>query len=473
MPFTTTLRVARVPLAAFAAMGAVWGGFAAELPELKAMLGVNEVRLGLLILFTPVAAVTAMLFAPLIGAALGRLALPVATLAMATAFALPGQAASVWIFPLAMLCCGAATGLTDVLMNARVSQLENDRGLHLMNLTHAAYSFGYAGGAIGIGVGVGVMRSAGWSPARVMGTIALLALLLALATIEAGGTIRGLRRPKGAGAERLGLIPVIGGGIVLIAFLTENAAENWSAWHIEQTLGGSPAAGAAGPATIAMTMGCAAGRAGTGRAGTGRADRGLPAAGRGGGAVGVWSTVCCGRHQPGNGLCRVHRDGNRVISDFADGLFPRRTPCRTFGAGKGSCASDVAGIFRIFFWPAAFGGHRGRLRLAVCLRVCRWAADVRSGPRPLAGPPEGLTARRFFGRKIFFFPGTHRKNSSYEEFLARYQAQFPSKSAGTSTWSRDRSVAFCTPHKAIDVSSSARMTASARATPACPIAPRP
>jgi MFS family permease len=66
-----------------------------------------------------------------------------------------------------------------------------------------------------------------------------------------------LRRPKGAGAGHLGLIPVIGGGIVLIAFLTENAAENWSALHIEQTLGGSPAQGAAGPAVIALTMGFA------------------------------------------------------------------------------------------------------------------------------------------------------------------------------------------------------------------------
>ena len=34
------------------------------------------------------------------------------------------------------------TGLTDVLMNARVAAMEASRGLHLMNLCHAAYSFG-------------------------------------------------------------------------------------------------------------------------------------------------------------------------------------------------------------------------------------------------------------------------------------------------------------------------------------------
>ena len=253
MTIATTLSAARAPIAAFAAMGVLWGTFAAVLPDLKAQLDVVESELGLLILPTPLAAVTAMLLAPLIGAALGRVALPVATLLMAAAFALPGQAAQVWLFPLAMMACGGATGLTDVLMNARVSAIENARNLHLMHLCHAAYSFGYAGGAIA----TGVMRGAGWSPDWVMGSCALLAGVLAMMTFERDGTIHGLKKPKDGTAGRLGLIPVIGGGIVLIAFLTENAAENWSALHIEKTLGGSPEEGAMGPATLALTMGFA------------------------------------------------------------------------------------------------------------------------------------------------------------------------------------------------------------------------
>jgi len=253
MTVATTLATARAPIAAFAAMGVLWGTFAAVLPDLKAQLGVTESELGLVILPTPLAAVTAMLLAPVIGAMLGRVALPIATLLMAAAFALPGQAHTVWVFPLAMMCCGGTTGLTDVLMNARVAALENDRGLHLMNLCHAAYSFGYAGGAIS----TGFMRGAGWSPDWVMGSCALLAGVLALATFEADGTIHGLRKPKDGTAGHLGLIPVIGGGIVLIAFLTENAAENWSALHIEKTLGGRPEEGALGPAVLALTMGFA------------------------------------------------------------------------------------------------------------------------------------------------------------------------------------------------------------------------
>lgn len=248
-----TLSVARPAIGAFAAMGVLWGTFAAVLPDLKTMLGVDEAQLGLLIFMTPIAAISAMLVAPAFGAAMGRAALPLAVLLMALAFMLPGQASVWWLFPLAMACAGAATGLTDVLMNARVSAIETQRGLHLMNLAHAAYSFGYAGGA----VLTGVLRGAGWGPDWVMGTMAAVGVLCAALTIERDGRIDGLRKPKDGTAVPLGLVPVIGGGIVLIAFMTENAAENWSALHIEKTLGGSPEEGALGPAMLALTMGFA------------------------------------------------------------------------------------------------------------------------------------------------------------------------------------------------------------------------
>jgi predicted MFS family arabinose efflux permease len=249
----TTLSRARAPLAAFAAMGVLWGGFAADLPDIKTMLGVEAQTLGLLLFATPIAAVTSMLVAPAFGVRAGGWALPLATLIMAVAFAMPGMAGSVWLFPLAMLAAGAGTGLTDVIMNARVADLENRHSQPLMNLCHAAYSFGLAGGALL----VGGLRSAQFGPAATLGTIATLAAALAVLTVEKDGAIAGLGRPKDKIAARLGPVPLIGGAIVLIAFLTENAAENWSALHIEQTLGGSPAAGAMGPAVMAITMGFA------------------------------------------------------------------------------------------------------------------------------------------------------------------------------------------------------------------------
>ncbi|MFZ9200416.1 MAG: MFS transporter [Paracoccaceae bacterium] len=253
MSFLSLLVISRPAVAAFAVMGILWGTFAASLPDLKSMLSVDEAQMGLLMFMTPVAAVIAMLFAPAVGVAFGRIALPVATLVMCAGFVLPGQASVIWMFPIAMMAAGFGTGMTDVLMNARVAAMEASRGLHLMNLAHAAYSFGYAGGSIA----TGLMRQAGWSPAWVLGTMAAVAGVMALLTIERDGRIEGLARPKTRAGRGLGWVPVIGGGMVFIAFLTENAAENWSALHIEKTLGGSPAHGAMGPATLALTMGVA------------------------------------------------------------------------------------------------------------------------------------------------------------------------------------------------------------------------
>ena len=202
---------------------------------------------------TPIAAMVAMLAAPVIGARLGRRALPLCALTKAAAFAVPGQVAHLGVFALAMLGCGAGTGAVDVLMNARASALESQNRQPLMNLCHAGYSFGYAAGALC----TGALRSHGLPPGTIMPVMALLAATLVVMSFERGGRIEGLIRPPDEKPGGLGLIPLIGGGIVLIAFMTENAAESWSALHIEQTLHGSPALGAAGPASLALTMGYA------------------------------------------------------------------------------------------------------------------------------------------------------------------------------------------------------------------------
>ncbi len=251
MTALTTLIRARAPLAAFGAMGVLWGTFAADVPDIQKMLDVPAQQLGLLLFATPMAAVTAMIFAPRFGVVAGRLALPIASMMMCFAFLLPGHVATPILFAASMLACGAGTGLTDVVMNARVAALEQKHAAPLMNLCHAGYSFGLAFGAIA----TGALRSMGLPPSGVLGIMAVFAAAIAGLTFEADGRISGLARPKGQ--AHLGWVPIVGGAIVMIAFMTENAAENWSALHIEHTLGGSPSAGAMGPAIMAITMGVA------------------------------------------------------------------------------------------------------------------------------------------------------------------------------------------------------------------------
>jgi len=244
----------RGPLFAFMAMGVLWGSFAAIVPGTKAMLGVDDAAWGLLLLCSASGGIVAMLAAPRIGARLGGWGVPVATGFLALAFALPGHMAAVWAFGAAMVFVGLGSGLLDVLMNARVSAIESERRLHLMNLNHGFYSLAYAAGA----GATGLARSAGAGPAEVFTVAAALIGLMALATIEPGGRLGRLRPRPGAAAARLGLLPVLGGLVIFVAFLAENAAEVWSALHIERSLGGSPGQGSSGPALLGLTM--AAGR---------------------------------------------------------------------------------------------------------------------------------------------------------------------------------------------------------------------
>lgn len=250
MSLARQIVIARAPFAAFAAMGMLWGAYAALVPDTKAMLGVSDATFGSLLLATPIAAVAAMLAAPKLAPHLGRHVLPIAVLALAGAFFLPGRTHQPALFAMGMIAVGATNGFLDVTMNARVSALETARGLHLMNLNHAAYSFGYAFAA----VATGWARAEGFTPGEILGWTAMACALSAVLTFEGGTRVNGFERGAGMGA-RLGWVPFWGGIIVLIAFMSENAAETWSALHIERTLGGTVTEGSFGPAVMALTAG--------------------------------------------------------------------------------------------------------------------------------------------------------------------------------------------------------------------------
>lgn len=244
------IAASRGPMAAFVAVGVVWGAFMACLPDLKAGLGASDGRMGLILIFGSAAAMAQMLAAPWLAGRLGRAALPLGVLAMGLAVVLPGQAGTALAFACGMLAMGAATGATDVWMNARLATIEAGRGLRLMNLNHAVYSFAYAGAA-GL---AGLMRAAGWAPGAILmaatGTVAALALL----AWERGGRIEGMDRAPGVPVP-LGPVPWLAGLLVLAAFLTENAAEAWSALYLERDLGAAAGVGAAGPMVLGLTMG--------------------------------------------------------------------------------------------------------------------------------------------------------------------------------------------------------------------------
>jgi hypothetical protein len=323
MSLLFALRLSRRPALAFAAMGAVWGAFAAFVPEIKAGLGASDALFGALLLGSSVGLLSAMWLAPVVDARLGRLALPAASAALATAFLLPGLASVPVAFAAAMLVVGVASGLTDVVMNARVSELETAHRRTLMNLNHAMFSFAYAASAFA----TGFAREAGLPPVDVFALIAVLVYALVPFMAIATRSVQGEDAPR---AFPVALV-LWGGGIVLVAFLVENAMEGWSALHIERTLGGGAAEGAFGPAILGITMGFGrlSGQMVAERVREAPVLLGASVARGGGHADGrARAVAACGL--PGLRARRPRRVGHR-----ADGARARRPHMRATASGRG------------------------------------------------------------------------------------------------------------------------------------------
>ena len=237
----------RRPLAAFASMGLLWGAFAAQVPVLKRAIDATDAQFGLLLSMSAVGLLTALVLAPLVERRLGDLSLPLAMTFLPLMFLVPATAAMPAVFAAGMFLVATSSGLQDVLMNARVAEIEAAEGRSLMNLAHAGFSLAYAASAFA----TGFAREAGWAPGAVFGTILVLVAALAL-------TARQPVEPLAEHGGRAGLgwrVAALCGLLVLLAFQIEGSVEAWSALHVERTLGGSAAAGAWGPAMLGLTMG--------------------------------------------------------------------------------------------------------------------------------------------------------------------------------------------------------------------------
>ncbi len=250
MSIRTAIALSRAPLPAFAAVGIYWGAFAAQVPDLKATIGAADGAFGLALLCGATGAVTAMWLAPRFVARFGARAMQTAALLMALAFLLPGLASGWWFFAVAMFLCAGSSGVLDVVMNARLSQIEARANTGLMNLNHAMFSFAYAASALT----AGAAREVGIAPFWVFAALGIVTCVLTtrmhVPPDDTGPDDEPL--PVGPGLRKV----VFWAGLITLAgFMTENATEAWSALHIERTLGGRAAEGALGPAILGLTMG--------------------------------------------------------------------------------------------------------------------------------------------------------------------------------------------------------------------------
>ena len=241
------LYLSRRPAVAFVIVGLFWGCFAAYVPQIKARLDVSDATFGLLLLCNALGLVSSMVLAPRLDRLLGARGMQIGSVALTISFLLPGFATDALSFGLAMVIVGAASGFTDVLMNARVSELEQLHCKPLMNANHGMFSVGYAVAAIVSGLA----REAQIAPGPAFATLA--AAILILSTFLYMSPRYGA--PSAGTGGRYPIKPIILCGlIVLVAFMTEATVETWSALHIERSLQGRAAEGAMGPAMLGLTM---------------------------------------------------------------------------------------------------------------------------------------------------------------------------------------------------------------------------
>ena len=247
MSVVSALILSRRPASAFVVVGLFWGCFAAYVPVIKAQMDVNDAQFGTLLLGSAFGLVSSMFLAPRVDRLLGERGMQVAAVLLAFVWLFPAQITTPVVFFAVFVGVGLCSGLLDVIMNARVSELEGRTGRSLMNGNHAMFSVAYAIGALV----VGAAREGGLDPLWVFGAMGIVTLVIAtqlrmhVDTVEPADGIRG----------RYPLIPIlICGGIVLVAFMSEATVEAWSALHVERTLGGGAAEGALGPAMLGVTM---------------------------------------------------------------------------------------------------------------------------------------------------------------------------------------------------------------------------
>ncbi|WP_368186870.1 MFS transporter [Aestuariibius sp. HNIBRBA575] len=246
MSIQSALKLSHRPARAFTIIGLFWGAFAAQVPVIKDQLGAGDALFGQLLLGSSIGLVSAMWLAPRVDQWLGARGMQIAAVMFAVFWMFPPLITTPLLFAFAIMMVGMASGVLDVIMNARVSELESQSGRTLMNANHAMFSVGYAISALL----TGVAREAGLQPIYVFAIVGLVTLALTPGLIMTPAEVD----DADEGGNASWSIVLLCGAVTLIAFMSEATVEAWSALHIERTLLGRAAEGALGPAMLGITM---------------------------------------------------------------------------------------------------------------------------------------------------------------------------------------------------------------------------
>jgi hypothetical protein len=257
VPSRTRLLTAVAALFAFD--GAVFGSWAARIPDVTTQVGASHTALGLALLCVSIGALASMQLAGALCARLGAgLVASVSAVLICVAVTLPGLAGTLPELGAALLAFGAATGAVNVAANSAGVRLEAAGDRPIMPGLHAAFSFG---GLFGAAVGGAASGLGGVAPHLLaVGAVGLL-LTAAIAPVLVAGdagrqvSVAPSAEPRHTSTAPRRLLVVLG----LIAGCTaygEGAITDWGALHLRETLAATPAMAAAGYAAFSLAMAC-------------------------------------------------------------------------------------------------------------------------------------------------------------------------------------------------------------------------
>lgn len=223
------------PAWVFASLNILVGTWVLYIPYVKQKLGLDDGQVGIA-LFCFALGTLSMI--PASSSIIGRAGLGRATLAgivvLSMAFLLPLSVGSYPLLCAALYVCGLFCCLTDIAMNALVSEVEQEDEVHFMSASHGFFSLG---GVIGGGIGSLVIT---WFElplahmAWVMAGVILANLLVAKAYLG----MPGKKIERQENPFRIGLLePLL--GLTVIAFLimgSEGAIEHWSKLYLQDVV---------------------------------------------------------------------------------------------------------------------------------------------------------------------------------------------------------------------------------------------
>ncbi|WP_406474417.1 MFS transporter [Streptomyces platensis] len=252
LPHTELRRARRSVAAVFLIHGSVTGNFATRIPWIQDHTAISPGQLGLALAFPAIGASLAMPLAGRISHRFGARTALRGLLALWTlSLVLPALSPGLYALIPALLMYGAASGMSDVAMNALGVETEDRLGKPIMSGLHGMWS---AGALLGSAAGT-VAAHADWD-ARLHLTGAALVLTL-LGALACRGVLDLRSTPEEHPPPRFALPPrsaLILGAIGLCAVFAEGAGLDWSAVYLRDELGTDAGLAAASTTAFACTM---------------------------------------------------------------------------------------------------------------------------------------------------------------------------------------------------------------------------